>query len=82
MYILYTQKVSRARICKRLRRPGIDSASLAGRYDKYDKSIPWNGFLGSSNVYKFGLSSYISVKPRDKVHKGRPMTQREFCYFM
>ncbi len=37
--LLYKQKVPRARIFKRLRR---------ARYDKYDKSIPWNRFLGSS----------------------------------
>jgi hypothetical protein len=52
------EELSRARICKRLRRPGIYSArlySLAGRYDKYDKSIPWNRSLDSLNVYKFGL---------------------------
>jgi hypothetical protein len=50
--------------------PGIDSAcecSLAGQYDdpicrtglpalqRLAESIPWNLFLGSLNVYKFGL---------------------------
>ena len=51
-----------------LRSTGIDSRSLAGRHDnpilstglpnrlhKLAESIPWNRFLGSLNVYKFGL---------------------------
>jgi hypothetical protein len=50
-------------ICKRLRRPGIDSASLYRLADRYRaarqhrlvESIPWNRFLDSYNVYKFGL---------------------------
>ncbi len=60
----------RARIFESLRSPGIDSASLcslAGRYDypicrtgppalqRLAESIPCNRFLGSLNVYKFGL---------------------------
>jgi hypothetical protein len=53
--------VYRVQICKRLRSPGIDSASLfnlAGRYGGIDslESIPWNRFLGFLKVYKFGLS--------------------------
>jgi hypothetical protein len=39
-----------APICKGLSSPRIDSTRLcilAGRYDKYDKSIPWNRFQGS-----------------------------------
>ncbi len=33
----------------------IPPGYVASRYDKYDKSIPWNPFLGSLNVYIFGL---------------------------
>jgi hypothetical protein len=43
-----------ARICKRLRSPGIDT----GRLHRLAESIPWNRFLGSLNVYKFGLWSF------------------------
>ncbi len=34
---------------------GLQIPALAGQYDKYDKLIPWNTFLGFLNVYKFGL---------------------------
>jgi hypothetical protein len=43
---------------------GIYSAnlcSLAGQYDKYDKSIPWKQFLGSLNVYKFWLRKLFFI---------------------
>ncbi len=43
----------RARNCKRVRSPGTDSASLCSLAE----SIPWNLFLGSLKVYKFGLWS-------------------------
>ncbi len=42
---------SRAPICKRFRSPGINSARLR----RLAESIPWNRFLGSITVYKFGL---------------------------
>ncbi len=58
----------RAQICKHLRNSGnrfqgIDSASLVGRYaitrhtrlHRLAELIPWNRFLDSLNVYKFGL---------------------------
>ncbi len=51
---------------KLLRSSGIDSASrcsLAGRHDIYNKSIPWNQFLGSLNVYKFGLGKAQVIAP-------------------
>ncbi len=69
-----------ARICKRLRSPGIDSKesiplayfSSADQYDKYScrtsplgyrlaESIPLHRFLGSLNVYKFGLCLQFSA---------------------
>ncbi len=62
---------TRARICKHVRSPGIDSAShvswLAGTITLLDaRTGPpgdkgWrNRFLGSLNVYKFGLCSLIT----------------------
>jgi hypothetical protein len=33
----------------------INGIFVAVRYDKFDQSIPWNRFLGSLEVYKFGL---------------------------
>ncbi len=64
-----TSSFSRVRICKRLRSPGIDSKEsiptaygVAGWYDNHicrpgpPGLIGWrNRFLGSLNVYKFGL---------------------------
>jgi hypothetical protein len=52
-----------ARICKRLQSSGIDSMESICRicstgppgYIGRRNSIPWNRFLGSLNVYKFGL---------------------------
>ena len=44
-------KEIRARICKRLKSPEIDSARL----HRVAESIPWNRFLSSLKVYKFGL---------------------------
>jgi hypothetical protein len=47
-------------VCKRWRSPGIDSTSLcslgagATILHRLDEPIPWNRFLGSFNVYKFG----------------------------
>ncbi len=57
-----------ARICKRLRSRGIDSACLCSLADRFVKlgcrtGLPcyiigwWNRILGSLNVYKFGLRS-------------------------
>jgi hypothetical protein len=58
--------LGRARICKRFRSPGMPdfvawSASMskrvvvqAARLHRLAESIPWNRFLGSLNVYKFG----------------------------
>ncbi len=44
--------VVRARICKPFKEPtGIDSARL----HRLAEPIPWNRFLGSFNVYKYGL---------------------------
>jgi hypothetical protein len=55
-----------ARICKPFKVPGIDSQPggpvrqlyllyrLAGLH-RLVESIPWNRFLGSSNVYKYGI---------------------------
>jgi|688.fasta_scaffold190272_2 hypothetical protein len=59
----------RARICKRFKSPGINFASLVpvrlpylpyrpARLHRLVESIPWNRFLSSLNVYKFGLSSF------------------------
>ncbi len=57
------RQCARARICKCLRSPGIDSNEsilpahiLTARLHRLAESIPWNPFLGSLNVYKFGLS--------------------------
>jgi hypothetical protein len=60
--------IIRARICEPFWSRGIDSQPLTGRHDnpilrKYRparlhrlaESIPWNRFLGSFNVCKFGL---------------------------
>jgi hypothetical protein len=58
---------SRARICKSLRSPGIDSqpgrpvrqpylAYQHVRINRLAESIPWNRILGSLNVYKIGIS--------------------------
>ncbi len=59
----------KARICKPFKAPGESIPSQAGRYDLLEgparqatiehrlaESILWNRFLGTSNVYKFGLS--------------------------
>jgi hypothetical protein len=67
---------TRARICKCLRTPGIDSASLRSRragttnrvillaawLHGLAKSIPWNRFLDSLNVYKLGLSNIHNIR--------------------
>jgi len=62
-----THMIIKGRICKRLRSPGIDSyvAWRAGttnrimyrpaRVHRLAETIPRNQFLGSLNVYKFGL---------------------------
>jgi hypothetical protein len=47
---------SRARICKLLRSPGIHSKEIdSARLYRLAESIPWNRFLGSLKVYKFGF---------------------------
>ncbi len=43
--------IARSLIFKRLSSPGIDSASVCSLAEL----IPWNRFLGSLNVYEFGL---------------------------
>ncbi len=59
-----------ARMCKRLRSPGIDSflggpvrqiglSYRTARLHRLAESIPWNRFLGSLFVYKFGLLARI-----------------------
>jgi hypothetical protein len=60
---------SRAGICKRLRSPGIDSASLcslAGPYTANRVVVPTrqavNRFLGSLKGYKFGLSTRFFMR--------------------
>jgi hypothetical protein len=62
--IVYISTESRARICKRLRSPAVDSASLCSLAEL----IPWNRFLGSLNVYKFGLSC-IERSGDEKTHR-------------
>jgi hypothetical protein len=59
--ILIRSNIKRARICKLLRIPGTDSASLcspvvvSARQATYRYIGWWNRFLGSLNVYKLGL---------------------------
>jgi hypothetical protein len=56
----------RSPICKRLRSPRIDSARL----QRLAEPFPWNRFLGSLNVYKFGLRSWKNrenIKQRKNV---------------
>ncbi len=61
-----TIKFTWARICKPFRGPGIDSQAVGpvrspyltyrpARLNRPTDSILWNRFLGSLNVYKFGL---------------------------
>jgi hypothetical protein len=66
---------NRARICKRLRSSGIDSKeSIHGRpvrqiglpyrsarFPRLATSIPWDRFLSSLSVYKFGLWFFMHV---------------------
>ncbi len=50
----------RAGICKRLRCPGIDSANLCSLADRSLFVVPVRyRFLGSLDVYKFGLCCFV-----------------------
>jgi hypothetical protein len=60
---------TRARICERLWSPGIDSASLVARRAgmiSLAESIPWNQFLGSLNIYKFGFYALPVLPTREQ----------------
>jgi hypothetical protein len=56
----------RARTCKRLRSPGIDSEESginSARLLRLVNTIRRNRFLVSLNVYKFGLCSVVELPP-------------------
>ncbi len=75
----------RARICKRLCSLGIDSTSLLNgglirqSYIVWQNRIPWNRFLGSLNVYKFGFRTKHIKRENRRTRQNPHKKSNRFC---